>query len=89
LGGDPTERARMGYRVDVLVKFHGLHWSPDLACGEISGGLPRCSHAKEWIDTLKLSWELRDVWALAQDQLNGVDASTLVVWGFTVIGERY
>ncbi|CAI2173895.1 10237_t:CDS:2 [Funneliformis geosporum] len=85
LGGDPTERARMGYRVDVLVKFHGLHWSPDLACGEISGGLPRCSRAKEWIDTLKLGWELRDVWALTQDQLNGVDASTLVVWGFTIV----
>jgi len=71
----------MGYRVDVLVKFYGLHWSPDLACGETSGRLLKCSRAKEWIDTLKLGWELRDVWALIQDQLNGVDASTLVVWG--------
>ncbi|CAG8687449.1 130_t:CDS:2 [Funneliformis mosseae] len=84
-GGDPTERARMGYRVDVLVKFNGLHWSPDLGCGEISGGLPRCSSAKEWMDTLKLGWELRDVWALTQDQLNGVDASNLIVWGFAVV----
>ncbi|CAB4477053.1 unnamed protein product [Rhizophagus irregularis] len=84
-GGDPTERARMGYRVDVLIKFNGLHWSPDLGCGEVSGGLPRCTSAKEWMDTLKLGWELRDVWVLTQDQLNGVDASALVVWGFTVV----
>ncbi|CAI2195091.1 64_t:CDS:2, partial [Funneliformis geosporum] len=84
-GGDPTERARMGYRVDVLVNFHGLYWSPDLGCGEVSGGLPRCSSAKEWMDTLKLGWELRDVWALSQDRLNGVDASNLVIWGFTVV----
>ncbi|CAB4416404.1 unnamed protein product [Rhizophagus irregularis] len=37
LGGDPTEHARMGYRVDVLIKLPGLHWSPDIGCGEISG----------------------------------------------------
>ncbi|CAB5163821.1 unnamed protein product [Rhizophagus irregularis] len=55
LGGDPTEHARMGYRVDVLIKFTGL-------------GL-----------------ELRDVWTLAKDQLNGVNTSNLVVWGFTVV----
>ncbi|CAG8708137.1 14871_t:CDS:2, partial [Funneliformis mosseae] len=79
------ESVQMGYRVDVLVKFHGLYWSPDLGCGEISGGLPRCSSAKEWMDTLKLGWELRDVWTLTQDQLNRVDASALVVWGFTVV----
>ncbi|CAB4417159.1 unnamed protein product [Rhizophagus irregularis] len=29
LGGDPTEHARMGYRVDVLIKLPGLHWSRD------------------------------------------------------------
>ncbi|CAB4417160.1 unnamed protein product [Rhizophagus irregularis] len=49
------------------------------------GGLPRCTHAKEWLDTLKLGLELRDVWTLAKDQLNGVNTSNLVVWGFTVV----
>lgn len=87
MGGDPTERARIGYKVDVLIKLPGLHWSPDIGCGEISGGLPRCTRAKEWMDTLKLGLELRDVWILANNQLCGVNTSNLVIWGFTVVGE--
>lgn len=88
-GGDPNKRARLGYKVDVLVVFNGL-WKPTLSCGEISGGLPRCSPAKEWATTLKLALELRDVWKMAQNELKGVDATELVVWGFIVVGEsRY
>ncbi|CAB5163808.1 unnamed protein product [Rhizophagus irregularis] len=83
LGGDPTEHARMGYRVDVLIKFTGVLIS-DVAKFR-GGGLPRCTRAKEWLDTLKLGLELRDVWTLAKDQLNGVNTSNLVVWGFTVV----
>jgi len=87
LARDPNERARLGYRVDVIVEFTKLHWTPVVACGEISGGLPRCCRNKEWTDTLKLSLELRDVWTMAQDELGIVDAMNLVVWGFTVVGE--
>ncbi|GBC01295.1 hypothetical protein RclHR1_04130011 [Rhizophagus clarus] len=85
MGGDPTECARIGYKVDVLIKLPGLHWSPDIGCGEISGGLPRCTRVKEWMDTLKLGLELRDVWILANNQLCGVDTNNLVIWGFTVV----
>ncbi|CAG8810476.1 23516_t:CDS:2, partial [Gigaspora rosea] len=35
-----------------------------------------------------LGWELRDMWVLAQEQLNGVDASNLVMWGFKVVGRK-
>jgi len=83
---DPENRARAGYKVDVIVEFLGLHWMPEIGCGEVSGGLPCCSRAKECIDVIKLAWGLRDMWALAQEQLVGVDASALVVWGFTVVG---
>ncbi|PKY56501.1 hypothetical protein RhiirA4_507390 [Rhizophagus irregularis] len=69
LGGDPTEHARMGYRVDVLIKLPGLHWSPDIGCGEISGVFQGALVLKN-----------------AKDQLNGVNTSNLVVWGFTVVG---
>ncbi|RIB09561.1 hypothetical protein C2G38_2251306 [Gigaspora rosea] len=34
------------------------------------------------------SGELRDMWVLAQEQLNGVDASNLVMWGFKVVGRK-
>ncbi|CAG8808477.1 26471_t:CDS:2, partial [Gigaspora margarita] len=50
----PLERSRMGYRVDALFKFCGLHWTPEIGSGEVSGGLPRCTIAKEWMDTIKL-----------------------------------
>ncbi|RUP51903.1 hypothetical protein BC936DRAFT_144647 [Jimgerdemannia flammicorona] len=33
---DPADRARSGYKMDVLVEFHGLHWKPEIDCGEIS-----------------------------------------------------
>jgi hypothetical protein len=79
----------MGFKVDVLVKLLGLHWRPDLGVGEISGGLPRCSLSKEWLDTIKLGLELRDMWSLARDQLNEVDSSSLVMWGFTVVGKAF
>ncbi|CAB4387099.1 unnamed protein product [Rhizophagus irregularis] len=58
LGGDYTEHARMGYRVDVLIKMVG-HLKARI-------GITRC------VD-------------LAKDQLNGVNTSNLVVWGFTVV----
>ncbi|RUS30813.1 hypothetical protein BC938DRAFT_478930 [Jimgerdemannia flammicorona] len=86
-GRDPADRAKMGYRVDIQVEFRDLHWQPTVGCGEISGGLPRCSLAKEWTDTLKLWLEIRDTWAMAQEELEGIDASNLVIWGFTVVGE--
>ncbi|RUS29178.1 hypothetical protein BC938DRAFT_480958 [Jimgerdemannia flammicorona] len=86
-GGDPTKRARTGYKVDVLIELDSL-WKPTIGCGEVSGGLPRCSISKEWADTLKLALELRDVWALAQDELEGVDATKLVVWGFIVVERK-
>ncbi|CAG8647026.1 18367_t:CDS:2, partial [Gigaspora rosea] len=57
---DHLERSRIGYKVDVLFKFCGLHWTPEIGSGEISGGLLRCTIAKEWMDTIKLGWELRD-----------------------------
>ncbi|CAG8613852.1 8196_t:CDS:2 [Paraglomus brasilianum] len=84
-GGDPTDQTWIGLKVDVLVKFLGLYWRPDIGCIEVSGGLPRCNLAKEWIDTLKLGREMCDIWLLAQDQLKGIDASSLVVWGSTVV----
>ncbi|RUS13040.1 hypothetical protein BC937DRAFT_86445 [Endogone sp. FLAS-F59071] len=31
----------------------------------------------------------RYLWAVAQDELAGVDATELVMWGFTIIGECY
>ena len=65
----------MGYKVDVCIKLLGLHWRPDVGCGEVSGGLPKCTRAKEWMDTLKLWWELRDIWVLAQGMLKEVNAS--------------
>ncbi|RUP10420.1 hypothetical protein BC936DRAFT_140009 [Jimgerdemannia flammicorona] len=86
---NPAQRARTGYKVDVLVEFLDLDWRPDISCGEVSGGLPRCSRAKEWRDTLKLGWELRDMWAMVQDELFSVDASGLVIWGFTTVGKLY
>ncbi|CAG8652162.1 1731_t:CDS:2, partial [Paraglomus occultum] len=56
---------------------------------KVSGGLPKCTCAKGWMDTytLKLGWELHDIWVLAQDMLKEVivNASSLVVWGFTVV----
>jgi hypothetical protein len=85
-GRDPIKRARTGYKVDILVELGSL-WRPALGCGEVSGGLPHCSPSKEWSDTLKLALELRDVWTMAQDELEGIDATKLVVWGFIIIGE--
>ncbi|CAG8777970.1 14204_t:CDS:2, partial [Rhizophagus irregularis] len=63
LGGDHTEHARMGYRVDVLIKLPGLHCTGVLIS-----------------DVAKF----RGVFQ-AKDQLNGVNTSNLVVWGFTVV----
>ena len=77
---DPVDRARVGYKVDLIVEFTGLHWKPEIGCGKVAGGLPRCSRSKEWKDTIKLAWELRDLWALTQEELAGVDASALVAW---------
>ncbi|KAF0480162.1 hypothetical protein F8M41_023781 [Gigaspora margarita] len=68
-GKDPLERSRMGYRVDALFKFCGLHWTPEIGSGEVSGGLPRCTIAKEWMDTIKLGWELRDMWVWPKNSL--------------------
>ncbi|RUS20167.1 hypothetical protein BC937DRAFT_86237 [Endogone sp. FLAS-F59071] len=48
---------------------------------------PVVFHAKEWIDTLKLSLELRDIWAVAQKELAVAKARNLTVWGFTLVGE--
>ena len=84
---DPANRARAGYKVDVIIKYTGLHWTPEISCGEVSGGLPRCTRAKEWADTVKLVWKLRDMWNLAQKKMVEVDATDLVIWGFTVVGE--
>ncbi|CAG8585188.1 7451_t:CDS:2 [Paraglomus brasilianum] len=44
------------------------------------------------IDFTGLHWipeigcELRDIWLLNQEELVGVDTSSLVLWGFTIIG---
>ncbi|RUS35575.1 hypothetical protein BC938DRAFT_476523 [Jimgerdemannia flammicorona] len=46
------------------------------------------SRAKEWMDTLKLGLEFRDVWAIAQKELIVVDAASLVIWDFTVVGRK-
>jgi hypothetical protein len=86
---DPNERARIGFKVDAMIEYQNLSWIPVIGCLEVSGGLPRCSRSKEWDDTLKLGLELRDLWAIARDQLMGIDVSQLVWWGLTVVGKYY
>ncbi|RUP48726.1 hypothetical protein BC936DRAFT_144092 [Jimgerdemannia flammicorona] len=54
----------------------------------VSGGLPECPRSKEWDDTLKLTLELQDLWAFAEDQLAGVDTTDLVWWGLMVVGRK-
>ncbi|CAG8620122.1 11517_t:CDS:2, partial [Paraglomus brasilianum] len=88
IGCNPINRAQCGYKVDIIVEYQQLNWLPVVACGEVSGGLPQCSHCKEWLDTLKLGLELRDVWIMAQTELVIADAYNLVVWGFTVVGRK-
>ncbi|RUP45523.1 hypothetical protein BC936DRAFT_148060 [Jimgerdemannia flammicorona] len=87
-GSDPTKRARAGYKVDIIIEYQELNWLPVVGCGEVSGGLPRCSRAKEWTDTLELGLELRDVWVMAQKELVVANADKLVIWGFTVVGRK-
>ncbi|RUS24061.1 hypothetical protein BC938DRAFT_474194, partial [Jimgerdemannia flammicorona] len=87
-GSNPNVRARAGYKVDVIIEYQQLNWFPVVACGEISGGLPRCSRVKEWTDTLKLSLELRDIWAMAQKELAVAEARNLTIWGFTLVGRK-
>ena len=42
-GSDPNERARAGYKVDVIVEYRELNWLPVIGCGETSGGIPHGS----------------------------------------------
>ncbi|CAG8574032.1 3157_t:CDS:2 [Paraglomus occultum] len=87
-GSDPFERARDGYKVDGIIEHQELGWLPTIGCGEISGGLPRCTRDEEWKDTLKLGLELRDIWRKAQKDLVISAAHNLIVWGFTVVGRK-
>ncbi|RUP46892.1 hypothetical protein BC936DRAFT_146416 [Jimgerdemannia flammicorona] len=84
-GSDPTQRARIGYKVDIIIEYQELSWLLAIGCGEVAGGLPQCSRAKEWTDTLKLGLELRDIWYKAQNELEVSTAADLIIWGFTVI----
>jgi hypothetical protein len=84
----PTDRARTRHKVDVIIEYRELSWLPVVGCGEVAGGLPRCSRAKEWTDTLKLGRELRDIWCRSQKELLIDNATDLVVWGFTVVGKK-
>ncbi|RUS31759.1 hypothetical protein BC938DRAFT_477136, partial [Jimgerdemannia flammicorona] len=68
-----------------MIEFQNLNWTPVVGCVEVSGGLPECPRSKEWDDTLKLTLELRDLWAFAEDQLAGVDTTDLVWWGLMVV----
>ncbi|RGB25990.1 hypothetical protein C1646_771024 [Rhizophagus diaphanus] len=56
-GTDPNDRARIGYKVDVIFEYRGISWTPAIGCIEVSGGLTRCSRSKEWDDTRKLGLE--------------------------------
>ncbi|CAG8638238.1 11558_t:CDS:2, partial [Diversispora eburnea] len=85
---DPNDRARIGFKIDAMIEYQNLSWTPVISCLEVSGGLPQCSRSKEWDDTLKLGLELRDLWAIAGDHLMGVDVSELVWWGLAVIGRK-
>ncbi|RUS34807.1 hypothetical protein BC938DRAFT_478439 [Jimgerdemannia flammicorona] len=82
-GSDPTQRARIGYKVDIIIEYQELSWLLAIGCGEVAGGLPQCSRAKEWTDTLKLGLELRDIWYKAQNELEVSTAADLIIWGFT------
>ncbi|CAB5358204.1 unnamed protein product [Rhizophagus irregularis] len=84
-GTDPNDRARIGYKVDVIFEYR-ISWAPVIGCMEVSGGLPRCSRSKEWDDTRKLGLELRDLWLDAMEKLAGANANEIVWWGLTVVG---
>jgi len=85
-GRDPSDRARLGFKVDVMIEYQDLDWTPVVGCVEVAGGLPQCSRSKEWSDTLKLALELRDLWASTTDRLAGMNTKGLVYWGLLVIG---
>ncbi|CAG8675993.1 3793_t:CDS:2, partial [Scutellospora calospora] len=85
---NPNDRARIGFKVDAAMEYQNLSWTPVIGCLKVSGGLPRCSRSKEWDDTLKLGLELRDLWAVAEDQLKGTDVDKLVWWDLTVVGRK-
>ncbi|CAG8464849.1 9098_t:CDS:2 [Paraglomus brasilianum] len=83
---DPQLRARMDYRTDIRINFSGLFGGAEVAVGEVSGGVPKCSAAKEWRDKMKVSWELRDIWFYISSKFQGVDTSAVVFWGLQDIG---
>ncbi|PKK65444.1 hypothetical protein RhiirC2_808957 [Rhizophagus irregularis] len=85
-GTDPNDRARIGYKVDVIFEYREIRWIPVIGCMEVSGGLPRCSRSKEWDDTRKLGLELRDLWLDATEKLADANANEIVWWGLTVVG---
>ncbi|KAF0512024.1 hypothetical protein F8M41_018083 [Gigaspora margarita] len=51
---DPNDRAQIGFKVDAVIEYQNLSWTPVIGCLEVSGGLPRCPRSKEWDTTLKL-----------------------------------
>ena len=77
----------MGYRTDIHINFSGLFGGIEVAVGEVSGGVPRCSAAKEWRDKMKVSWELRDMWFHISSKFQDVDTSAVVFWGFQDVGK--
>ena len=38
--------------MDTVIEYQELNWLAIIRCGEVSGGLPQCSHNKEWKGTL-------------------------------------
>jgi hypothetical protein len=86
---NPENRAIIGQKCDYILTYKGHSVCPELAIGEISGGLPEGAHWKMWHDYLiKLVLGARDCLERIY-QAAKVAEGDIVIYCFQVQGKRY
>ena len=52
---DPQLNSRVGLKCDCRIVCTTASWKAEIGVGEVSGGLPACSHVKSWERTIVMA----------------------------------